>query len=275
PACAEHGCDTARKRTDVPEHFLALVMGGGLCPDHCRRGRNGTRLCRRSSFTTAPLAFAGDKLQPRQGIGGRCRRSRLSRLVLWLHGDRRRVVPDVAIVAMERSRGGLSFLSDDPGGANLCHAKGRIGCCRDGPSGAWWAGPRALVAWQRVRRLPQRSISTPFRWRRTKRRCDWQSRRPRPIRSILLAPSSSAPRTAQCWRRARTAARSIRSSTGRSSQSTTMPRATTTMAGPTASYTPPANPARCAWALSSGPASAGLSTVARSRRWRRLASPRL
>ena len=40
--------------------------------------------------------------------------------------------------------------------------------------------------------------------------------------------------------------KSIRSSTGRSSQSTTMPRATATKAGPTASYTLPANPARCA-----------------------------
>ena len=41
-------------------------------------------------------------------------------------------------------------------------------------------------------------------------------------------------------------AKSIRSSTGRSSRSTTMPRATATKAGPTASYTPAANPARCA-----------------------------
>src|SRR5215471_6416285 len=104
-------------------------MGGGLCPDYCRRGRNRTWLCRRGGFAAAPLAFAGHKLQPRQGIGGRGRRSRLSRLVLWLHGDRRRVVPDVAIVAVERSGGGLSLLSDNPGGIDLCHAEGRIGCC--------------------------------------------------------------------------------------------------------------------------------------------------
>jgi hypothetical protein len=73
--------------------------------------------------------------QPCQRIGGRDRRSRLYRLVLWLHGDRRRVVPDVAIVAMERSGGGLPLLSDNPGGADLCHAKGRIGCYRDGRAG--------------------------------------------------------------------------------------------------------------------------------------------
>lgn len=36
--------DAARKRADVPKHFLALLVGGGLCPDHRRRGRDGTRL---------------------------------------------------------------------------------------------------------------------------------------------------------------------------------------------------------------------------------------
>ena len=30
-------------------------MGGGLCSDHCRRGRDGTRLCRRSGFAAAHL----------------------------------------------------------------------------------------------------------------------------------------------------------------------------------------------------------------------------
>jgi hypothetical protein len=36
PACAEHGRDAARKRADLPKHFLALFVGGGLCRDHCR-----------------------------------------------------------------------------------------------------------------------------------------------------------------------------------------------------------------------------------------------
>jgi hypothetical protein len=45
--------------------LLGLFMGGGLCLDHCRRGRNGTRLCRRSGVAAAPLAFASRNLQPR------------------------------------------------------------------------------------------------------------------------------------------------------------------------------------------------------------------
>jgi hypothetical protein len=42
PTCAEHGRDAARKRADVPKHFLAVLVGGGLCPDHRWRGRDGT-----------------------------------------------------------------------------------------------------------------------------------------------------------------------------------------------------------------------------------------
>ena len=77
-------------------------------------------------IAAAVLALAGRELQSCQRVDGRGRRSRLSRLVLWLHGDRRRVVPDVAIVAMERPATGLSLLSDDPGHADLCHAEVRI-----------------------------------------------------------------------------------------------------------------------------------------------------
>ena len=66
------------------EAAYALIIAG--------EGRNGTWLCQRSGFAAPPLAFAGHPLQPRQGIGGRDRRSRLSRLVLWLHGEWRRVV---------------------------------------------------------------------------------------------------------------------------------------------------------------------------------------
>src|SRR5215472_11924822 len=59
PACAEHGCDAAWKRADVPEHFLALFMGGGLCRDHCRRGR-----------TVRPLVPLGNESLS-LGVGGR------------------------------------------------------------------------------------------------------------------------------------------------------------------------------------------------------------
>ena len=79
-----------------------------------------------ATFSAAPFAFADRVLQSCQRIDGRGRRSRLSRLVLRLHGDWRRVVLDVAIAAMERPGGGLSLLSDDPGRADLCHAEGRI-----------------------------------------------------------------------------------------------------------------------------------------------------
>jgi hypothetical protein len=53
--CAEHGHHAARKRAYVPKHFLAVLVGGGLCPDHRRRGHDGARLCRRRGIAAAPL----------------------------------------------------------------------------------------------------------------------------------------------------------------------------------------------------------------------------
>src|ERR1700747_2054683 len=73
------------------------------------RGRSPPLLIRRPGFEAPFIPLEIFSVAPLSIMTRRGRRPWRSRLVLWLHGNRRPVVPDVAIAAVERQQATFRF----------------------------------------------------------------------------------------------------------------------------------------------------------------------
>ena len=132
-ACAQHGRYVPGQRIAVAVHPCSLVLACGLSPDH--RGGTAHRAVVRGGLCCdgeAP-ARAGRGVCAEQAPCALGHAVRLSRLVRRIHRHRWRVVPDVAVAALERSGIRVPLLHHDAGGLYLCADAG-LKAMREGSS---------------------------------------------------------------------------------------------------------------------------------------------
>src|SRR5262249_18302562 len=117
---------------DIPGQYSALSpsdvsrsMERSLFAHHSRRGIDLFDPDNCSDRSVARATFRGRVLQSQQTVCLHRRRVRLSCVVLWFYGGRRRMVSDVAVASVERTGGGFSLLFDDSRGRDLRQSKRR------------------------------------------------------------------------------------------------------------------------------------------------------